>query len=133
MKKSVQAAILILVIVVAVGFILSYGPREIKPPKEILEKPVAKIDKNTQEIITLPNFEWQKLGRDEIGTVANPKTGDFTMCPIMKCKACGAQIPSPLRPPYGYQGLTDDQVEALYDRILREYLCPKCGKTPFGR
>jgi rubrerythrin len=69
------------------------------------------IDSKTCEVKTLTLGEWQKLGQDDKGHYKNPKTGKYTMVPVMICPSCGEKIPQPDADFKGPQ------------------VCPKCGTT----
>ena len=81
----------------------------------------------------------------------NPKTGEYTVVAAMKCASCGQLIPKPeipadlLPPPpppeekgskmaeiAGKQKYMQAKAMAMM-KVLREYKCPKCGKSAWTR
>lgn len=91
-----------------------------RPPKFVTGQPIEMIDRTTLEVIALPRSEWDKLGVRN-GSYRNPKTGEYTMAPVVVCASCGAKVPVPEFP----AATPDEQVDYL--PILRAYRCPKCG------
>jgi predicted RNA-binding Zn-ribbon protein involved in translation (DUF1610 family) len=130
MNKGLIVGISVVVIVVAAGIIMSRGSGSGDAPTGVRDMPVSLIDRNSLEVITKKNSEWQSLGKDATGAVKNPNTNEYTMVSISTCPHCGEQIPTLLPPaPTG----DDDADEQAYDQLLKEYKCPKCDKLVTGK
>lgn len=130
MNKGIIVAISVVVIAVAAGIIFSRQGGGGEAPKSARDMQVEMIDKNSNELITKSNSEWQALGTDNTGAFKNPTTNEYSVVPVMPCNHCGEKIPSLLPPPSTGD---DDADEALYQQMQKEYKCPQCGKMVFGK
>jgi len=124
--KRVLAAVSLIVIIVGVviWLLIWAGVGSSGIPKHVREQGVEMADIKSLEVITLPAEKWAKM-LGENGKYRNPKTGEYTMVPVMTCAACGEKIPKPDIPP--------DASPADFERYLMEYKCPKCGEPAMGR
>ena len=134
MKRTVSIVALVVVIAAALtfGIVRSGCVRGAGPPKNILAIPVEKIDRDSLELITLSQGEWDDLGQNERMTYKNPNTGEYTMLGVIVCEACGEKIPRPEAPPYPKKRTEETLSEhaAQFSRIKADYRCPRCGERP---
>jgi rRNA maturation protein Nop10 len=139
-KKALAIVVLVAVIVLAVVFALRRNSSSELQEKmqagqrSVLNQKEDKIDLKTSEIITETVADWSsKYAPDSSGHWKNPKTGEYTMERVLKCASCGAEIPYPDMPTKptekGRLGLA--KLEQEQERILAEYICPKCGKNAY--
>jgi len=134
--SSRAARIILLAVVVAIAALvwaLAIARRAPRPTREALATRIEKIDEDTLETVTLSLGDWQNLGQRN-GRFRNPKTGKYTMLPVMTCASCGAKIPNPL-PMWGETPQTDEEMSRTrqeFARVMAEYRCPRCGKNPFS-
>lgn len=104
---------------------LTAGPRL---PEWALDMAESKIDMETLERKTLKNREWLKLG-SRGGKFKNPKTGKYTMVPIIVCDHCGQAIPFPMvKDPKEVARLGPQRESEFWAEVARDYVCPRCGK-----
>jgi hypothetical protein len=141
MGKKIVLVVLLLAVAVLLFRILGkragmFASQE--PPQWVQGQHLRLIDTKTLEVIELPTGEWYKLGRNELFRYKNPKTGQYTMAAIMICRNCGAEIPKPPLPPLvnalareaeKNPALKPELDEAQSD--LNNFVCPKCGKSPY--
>lgn len=95
----------------------------IQRAQERLRQPLEKIDLGALETMTLTRAEWDELGQLE-GKFKNPNTGKYSMVPAIKCRACGATIPTA-------PGTYESPVGAGAAEELAKYKCPNCGKNAY--
>jgi hypothetical protein len=130
-KKTAIIAVLVVVILCGLIWVLKgAGLLGDKPtlPNRVVQEPTEKIDQETLEVVTLPFGEWEKLGQKD-GKYKNPKTGKYSMVADMVCAHCGAKIPAPDLS--SIVSITDPkELMATRAKLLAEYKCPKCGKSP---
>lgn len=128
MNKGVIVAICIIVIVAAVGIMVSRGGKS-EGPRDVGGEKIRLIDKNTLAIEELTLDEWAKRGADASGAYKNA-AGEYTMRPVQKCSNCGAEIPALLPPPIvpDREEEVTAALEEAYEKEARNYKCPKCGK-----
>ena len=145
-KKVIKISILLVLIgVCAVMYKIWIVDRD-EPPDWVLETMEEKIDHETLETVTLSVEEWRKLGENGSGLIKNPKTGKYTMAPLIICMSCGEKIPAPVAglvsgiraeeppPPPPDEEFVPDFTGRLSRSpasggISRSgYKCPKCGR-----
>jgi len=97
-KKTVAVAVLLIVIVGAVGLMIRGRTARTTPTDEVLRHSTEMIDRETCELMTRKVGEWRADG-EENGKYKNPKTGKFTMVEPIKCASCGEKIPPVDLPP----------------------------------
>jgi len=147
MNKGLIVAICVIVIVAAVVIMMSRGGSGAGPGNTVTEQQLTLMDKSTLETETLTLAEWQSRGKDSEGYYKNA-AGEYTMVESMNCPDCGAEIPKLLLPPepIGVGGEEDyppgmepdsavdpfEEWEETTARMKAEYVCPQCGKHPYG-
>ena len=146
-KKLIVIAVLVVVIVVAVVIASRRTATDTKVGSDIARAANAAmtsmIDMKTLEVFTEPSSDWQgKYKPDASGHFKNPKTGEYTIVPTIKCASCGQLIPMPevppdqLPPPVTEKGPASKGAHQAYNlalakarvKIMNEYICPRCGK-----
>jgi len=121
--KVLLAVVLVALAVVAVVF--GVRNRQIpEAPPEVLAVTSRLVDEVTLEVVEMTQAERMKLGTKG-GKVKNAKTGNYTLCPVMKCSECGAEIPGPVMDPAQM-----NKPAAVIMEEMSQFKCPKCGKHP---
>jgi len=127
-KVLVSIALLVVIVVAAVFIVRHFTGRSTEMPAELKReaagRSVEKIDQKTLEVMTKTLGEWEKLG-SKGEKYKNPKTGTYTMVPVLVCASCGEKIPLPDFPPNA--GFAERQ------KIASGYICPRCGKKAYAR
>lgn len=139
-KKVVVIVVLVVVIVIAGVLTMKHTSSTTsavveKSRQSAMAAKADKIDNKSFEVISETLADWNsKYAPDKEGHFKNPKTGEYTMVQVMKCAACGANIPYPdlppeLRQPKGKR--RSGGLDSAIDEFLRDYKCPKCGKNAY--
>ena len=150
-KKIAIYVVLLAVVIGAVVLAVKRVASNPAPPSWVLAQQVQKIDCKTLELVSASLGDWNSKYAPQASDSKrwkNPKTGEYTMVDPIKCAACGQLIPGPdysatlrhaaptapaaatsngLPPPMP----ASDVDMTLFQKIQREYRCPKCGKIPF--
>jgi hypothetical protein len=135
-KKIAIAVLLIAAIAVAVAVTVRRVRSELKarPPTLQVDRKFPKIDVKSLEVFWETTSDWAtQYAPDASGRYKNPATGEQTMVDVMKCASCGQLIPLPQLSP-GASALPPGQeagrhsAAAARAALLRDYICPKCGK-----
>ena len=140
-KKILVIAVLIVVIVAAAVYVAKrHSGSSVALPEAVLSIKVEKIDLKTLEIFTENAEDWDtRYAPDEHGRFKNPRTGTYSMVGIMKCAACGKEIPVPQLPEelekrFERRPFTNSEhskTKAEIVAFIRAYVCPLCGKLAF--
>ena len=90
-----------------------------------LDRLMTKMDMKTGEVFIKTVREWRML--EASGEAwRNPTTGEYTLTVAIVCNSCGETIPAPdLSPRFLEQG------PAAIARARPDYVCPKCGRSPY--
>ena len=133
-SAPVVAAIAVILVVVLLGAgwivwraargvpILPWGEGQ---EAQYLDLDIPKIDLETGEVFIKTAREWRTLARSG-DAWQNPTTGEYTLTFAIVCGSCGETIPAPYLPPYILE-----QGPAVIARMKPDYLCPKCGRSPY--
>jgi predicted RNA-binding Zn-ribbon protein involved in translation (DUF1610 family) len=137
-KKIGIIVLLIAVIAGAVVIAVKRARSELKAqPKLAVDQTYPKIDVKTLEVFSETLADWQtKYAPDKSGRFKNPGTGEYAMVDVMKCASCGQLIPVPQRSSATSQKGAPAKsgpeaaaaANAANQELLREYICPRCGK-----
>jgi rRNA maturation protein Nop10 len=142
-KRTIWLPLILVVLAAVAAFCGQRALRHSKPPEWVLTEPIEKIDAETLELMTLPNDQWDKLGK-KLGQFKNPKTGRYTMAEAVKCPHCREKIPTPQVPDAPKLSAEDIKTkrmpagwpayQAELEDIWGKYKCPKCGQLwgPYG-
>jgi len=158
MEGSTRIVIGVVLIVVIVGAIVALllrtdVLRNPKPPEALMKQGETMIDEKTLTVVTKSLGEWESLGRKG-EKYKNPETGAYSFVKPLICAACGKTIPTPefpaivapvsaappaVRggPPPGPRVSRAQMMEimAKHDikvkEIMRNYMCPVCGKNAY--
>ena len=139
-KQLVLVAGLVIVILIALGFAVSFSLKQTgvvttkaTPPDYVLNMQITKIsEKAPYNEVTLMYREWEKLGSDNVGRYKDPKTKEYTMVSPIPCAACGKDIPMLTIPPEVYINEPEKRDEKIL-RLQSEYICPLCGQPAYPR
>ena len=124
-KKIVIGAVLIAVAIVAVVVAVKRTQSRPERPAWMMDQQIQKIDIKSLEVVTKRLSDWEaKYAPDASGRFKNPKTGEYTMVEVMRCKACGQFIPKPSEDEMLHAGTPEER------RLM--VTCPRCGKNIFG-
>ncbi len=139
-KKVLAIVVLVVVIALAVVFAMRRnsgtaltGQMDATRNSQMAAK-IDKIDNKTFEVFSETLADWNsKYAPDKSGHWKNPKTGEYTIVPVMKCASCGALIPYPEMPmaSSGKGARRGMNMERQEQEVLADYMCPKCGKHAY--
>ena len=121
MKKIAIATLLAAGVVIGgVGAWKSMRRGGVSTPDHVMNRPQARIDVNSMEVVTLPRSEWRKLGQKD-GRYRNPTTKEYTMVLVGRCASCGKEIPLPAGTPP-----REKQTYEWLKKAYEETMCPHC-------
>jgi len=138
-KKIAAIAVLVVIIIGAVGTIVSRRFSRDEMPYWKKEEQVEKIDMSDGTLMTLTLEEWMDLG-EKASRYKNPETKEYTMVVLVTCAACGEKVipvefpdPPPVAKSREEYFAQRGKYEAELARLIREYKCPKCGELAYSR